>query len=127
MGFWTVTSNHQVITEVMATFFFFTEKLSVGWFLKIFLGSEYFLYTLSVEIILVRFCWLTCRKQRKILQKRLFVLMSSCHFRQAFAHYFMSILVMQTNRWIHLSNSLWGIPLHSDLFWKQIDQKIFLL
>ena len=56
MGFWTVTSNHQVITEVMATFFFFTEKLSVGWFLKIFLGSEYFLYTLSVEIILVRFC-----------------------------------------------------------------------
>ena len=62
--------------------------------------SEYVLYKLSVETIPRRFCWLNCRKQklaqRKILEKGLFALISSIHFRQVFVHYLMFISVICT-------------------------------
>ena len=54
------------------------QKHNMGWFLLRFV--EYVLYTLLVETIVSRVCWLTCRKQKpvqsKIMQQRLFMSMS---------------------------------------------------
>ena len=75
----------------------FNQKHSMDGFYQdgLLISSEYVLYTFLVEAIPTRFCWLSCRKQKlvrsKILQQGLFVLISSCHFRQVFAHYLMSI------------------------------------
>ena len=38
--------------------------------------------------------------------------------------YFNDVLI---NRWVHLSSSLWGIPLRYNLFRKRLDQKKFLV
>ena len=63
------------------------------------------------------------------------ILVLSGHFRQVFVYYVMSILMICkytcTNVakcvWLHLSSSLWVIPLCSDLFRKRLDQENFLL
>ena len=80
----------------------FLIKSNVGWFIQLKMVDLHIvrvIYTLLVENIPTRFCWLTYRNQKfnqkKPLQQRIVVLvLSFWQCRQAFAHYLMSIILI---------------------------------
>ena len=89
------------------------------------------IYTLLVETIPTNFYWLPAENKNfpkvstvaKTICSDIRILTVLTDFCPLINVHFND---MQINRWLYLSGSPWGIPIHCNLFWKRRDPKSFL-
>ena len=93
-GFWTVSSNHKVNKYWTSADLLFLIKNNVKWLLLKRFVDVVKLYPLDLitrnysNTFLLINLQKKIRVQSEILKQGLFVLLSSCHFRHVFVHYF---------------------------------------
>ena len=133
IGFWTLTSNHKINKYWASTNLLFliksiiwdcsTKKVCIS-------GQSMFFYTVIVENIPTSF-FINQQKTKTSLKLNIAARAICSNIVMSLQTGFCPLLNvyfndMEINMWLHLSSSLWEIPLCCDLFRKRIDQKSFL-